>query len=60
MKQSPVPVAYIGLKDAILLYIYSDMKSYYLATEEESFLFIDNIAIPLSKDFKWKKQFNDL
>ncbi len=60
MKRSPVPVAYISIKDSILLYIYSDIKSYYLAIEEESFLFIDNIAIPLRKDFKWKKQFNDL
>jgi hypothetical protein len=60
MKRSPVPVAYISIKDSILLYIYSDIKSYYLAIEEESFLSIDNVAIALRKDFKWKKQFNDL
>jgi hypothetical protein len=60
MKQSPIPLAYIGLKDNILLSISSDIKSFYLGIEEDSFLFIDNIAIPLRKDFKWKKQFDDL
>ncbi len=60
MKQSPIPLAQIGLKDNILLSISSDIKSFYLGIEEDSFLFIDNIAIPLRKDFKWKKQFDDL
>jgi hypothetical protein len=60
MKQSPIPLAYIGIKDNILLSISSDIKSFYLGIEEDSFLFIDNIAIPLRKDFKWKKQFDDL
>jgi hypothetical protein len=60
MKQSPIPLAYIGLKDNILLSISSDIKSFYLGIEEDSFLLVDNIAIPLRKDFNWKKQFDDL
>jgi len=57
---SPVPLAYISTKDSLLIAISTNPMDFYLAIEEDSFLFVDNLAMPLKKGFKWKQQFDKL
>jgi hypothetical protein len=60
VKESSTPRAFIGDEDSLLIAIASDPISFYLATEEYSHFFTDNLAIPVRKNFEWREQFNKL
>jgi len=60
VKESSTPRAFIGDEDSLLIAIASDPISFYLATEEYSHFFTDNLAIPVRKNFEWREQFDKL
>jgi hypothetical protein len=60
LKSSSYPVAYVGPLDSLMMVIALDPKSYYLAIEEDSSLFMDNLAIALRKNSKYKKPLDQL
>jgi len=60
MKTSYIPEAFIGNKDALAIAASNDLKSYYFGIEEDSFLFIDNVAVPLRKGSKLREGFNNM
>ena len=58
LKHSHFPQVFISNFESLAVYITSDLLSYYLAIEENSFLLIDQMAMAMKKDFKWKNSFN--
>ncbi len=60
LKFSSYPVAYVGSRDNLMMVIALDPKSYYLAIEEDSSLFMDSLAIALRKNCEYKKPFDQL
>jgi len=58
LKTSSVPKAYISDKDTLVITTLNDTKSYYFGIEEDSFLLMDQIAIPLAKGSKLREGFN--
>jgi hypothetical protein len=60
VKESSTPRAFIGDQDSLFIAIASNPISFYIATEEYSHFFTDNLSIPIRKNFEWREQFNKL
>ncbi len=60
MKISRTPEAFIADRDTLAIAVSSDPMSYYFAIEEDSYLFIDILAIPIGKGSHLRKHFNSV